>query len=84
MKIQATCKWEKERDETVAQYTERCLDGGDYGVGQLEAIGSGLEKTARALGRLLDLLATKGLLSAPEIVEVVENYHKSDATFLDT
>jgi hypothetical protein len=82
MKIRATSTWEKEREETVAQYAERCLDGSDYESGQIEAIGRGNEKNSRAIGRLLELLATKGLLTAPEVTRVVESYENADAKFL--
>jgi hypothetical protein len=82
MKIRATSTWEEEGDETVAQYAERCLDGSDYESGQLEAIGRGNENNSRAIGRLLELLAIKGILTAPEVTGIVENYQNADARFL--
>ena len=82
MKIKATLSYEKERDETIAQYTERCLDGSDSDSGQLEAIARGNDNNARAIGRLLEVLATKGMLTAPEITLIVENYQNADAKFL--
>jgi len=81
MKIH-TSTWEKERDETVAQYAERCLDGRDYESGQLESIGRGTENNRCAIGRLLELLATKGMLTAPEITCIAQGYENADAKFL--
>jgi hypothetical protein len=83
MKIHATSTWERKRDETVTQYAERCLDGSDLESGQLEAIERGNEKNSRAIGRLLELLAMKGLLTASEVTRIVSDYEVEDARFLN-
>lgn len=82
MKIKATARWEPERDETVSSYTERCLDGYSYENGQLETISDGVRKNASAIGRLLETLAEKGLLTAPEIVKIVEGYNNDEAKLI--
>jgi hypothetical protein len=71
MKIKATQSYEKERDETITQYVERCLDGSDYDSGQLETIARTGGNNSRAISRLIEVLASKGLLTAPEITGIV-------------
>lgn len=82
MKIKTTSYCGKLYIQTVTQYAERCLDGSDYGTGQIEAIERGNENNSRAIGRLLELLATKGLLTAPEVTWVVEKFRNDNAKFL--
>lgn len=84
MKIKATPSWEKELNETIYQYVKRKLDGYEYGSGQLEMIGRTSENNSEAIGRLLDLLSTKGLLTAPEVTKIVEGHEIDDAKFFLT
>ena len=82
MKIKATSPYEKERDETVSQYAERCLDGSSYGSGQIETVAESSGNNSRAIGLLLEVLASKGMLSAPEITGIVGRCEDADAKFL--
>ena len=81
MKIRATASYEHKRDETVSQFADRHLDGGGQGIGQMEALAGSVDKLAGSYSNLLELLAKKGLLTAPEVFEVVKGYANEDATF---
>jgi hypothetical protein len=50
---------------------EKILDGVDYEIGQLEAIESRAKQNSRALGSIIYLLRTKGLLSIEETVDIL-------------
>lgn len=81
MKIKATKTYEEDRDETVAEYTEYHLDGSECNSGQIETINRSCNNNRRAFGVLLELLATKGLITAPEITEIVEGDTNDNAKF---
>jgi len=71
MKITTECYGTKREFASIEEYTEYRLDGYDYGVGQIEATTAIAKNNAKALGRLLDLLVTKGLVTAEETGTVV-------------
>lgn len=81
MKIKATYNWETPKDETVAEYVERKLTERCHTRGTLEDIQFRSENTAKALGRLMQLLAARGLLSARDVVEIAENAQR-EAEFI--
>jgi hypothetical protein len=81
MKIKTSALYETERNETVAEYTERKLDGNDYGYGQVEAAAKSAEKASAAIGRLLEFMADNGILKAPDVTKIVEGYRRNDASF---
>ena len=72
MKIKTT-RWGFESVEQVSSYVERMLDD-NSDCGKLESIASSLSKSSSATARLIEILASKGLLTAGEIVEVVKGY----------
>lgn len=82
MKIKATPLYEEERDETVIHYAKRCLNRSDYHAGQMESMQANSDNITSAFGRLLELLASKGVLTAPEITGIVERWENEHATFL--
>jgi len=84
MKIKVPANYySKETTETIKEYTTHKLDGDDYGRGQLEAAEATTTNATDALGRLMETLAQKGLLSAPEITYIVEGKTSRDATFTE-
>ena len=64
------------RDGTmsVADYFDRCTDSLDYGAGALELARDKAEKTSRAVGRLCEVLHTKGLLTLDDISTISGGY----------
>ena len=83
MEIKATVPYEREREETVAHYAARHMDGSGYDTGHLEAIARSVDKITCSYGRLIEALAEKGLLTAPEVTQVVEGYTNIKATFIN-
>jgi hypothetical protein len=83
MKIQAPCIYEKPFDETVAEYTARCLDDRYGESGQLETLTTTCRNIRLSFGRLLEALASKRLLTAPEVTEIVTEVTNFDAKFLE-
>ena len=67
--------------ESLKDYAELMLDGDDYGNGVIEATANTARNNSQAIGRLLDLMAEKGLVSAEEITTVVEGYMPGVAIF---
>ena len=82
MKIKSTYEWEAPKDETVTQYAERSLAGFCCGSGQIETIDQRAINNSRAIGRLLEVLASKGLLTAPEVTRIVNRFENEDAQFI--
>lgn len=58
----------------VEDYVVSELNGESYDRGQIEAIEKTGENTVEAFGRLIDVLATKGLLDAKEIMQIIGDY----------
>jgi hypothetical protein len=81
MKILTPCLYETQRDETISEYAARCLDD-IYNEGHLESLTTSSRNVRLSFGRLLDALASKGLLTAPEVTEIVTDVTNSDAKFL--
>ena len=62
-------------DEEIDDITERHLNGDDYERGELEATRATADNAVKTLGKLLNILAEKELLSIKEIKEILElNY----------
>lgn len=59
---------------SLEEYAEYRLDGDDYGKGAMEAATDTARNNSRAIGRLLDHLAEKGLLNAAEVSNIVEGW----------
>ena len=70
----------------IEEYTAYILDGDCphpwKNVRRSEVALCQARNNSFAIGRLLDILAEKGILTAPEVVQVVKGYkHQSDAIF---
>lgn len=63
----------------ITEYVTRATSGGSYGNGALEDVRDAAENACAALGRLLDLMARRGTLTAPEVSWIAED-HFSDET----
>lgn len=81
MKIKTEIYGTKHEYGSLEEYAEYRLDGDDYGKGQMEATTDTAKNNSKAIGRLLDFLANKKLLTAKEAVTIVEGYLSGTATF---
>jgi len=83
MKILAAEPYQTPRDETVAQYAARCLGERDWDDGgAVEAAAREAQNCSKAIGNLLELMAEKGMLTAPDVTSIVDYYRRDDATFV--
>jgi hypothetical protein len=57
----------------IGALIERACDGHDYGTGALEAASRAASNAGAMLGRLIDLLASRGSLSAQDVLDLAEN-----------
>lgn len=73
-------------NESIKMYVENELNGDDYDRGSLESARATADNATEALGRLLDVLATKELLTAKDIVDIVTGYSDDyeDMTLVDS
>jgi len=76
-------EYEEREYPSLENYAEDILAASDYGVGALEQALGTANNTAAALGRLLDLLADKGQISAEDTVFVVKGYVQKGVTFCE-
>jgi len=84
MQIIVPCAYQiPDTEQDIASYAERELDACRFWDDPLDIAAKTAENTSKALGRLLDVLARKGLLTAPEITEVVEGHPNPKARFTD-
>ncbi len=83
MTITHTPVWQKERTETLEQYVSSQFDGYDYEGGQLENLRRTVRHQNKAFARLLDILAQKEIVSAPDITEIVRGVRDNAATLSD-
>ena len=81
MKIQTDDYGKVQEWQSLMEYAELKLDGDDYGKGRLEAAEDTARNNSKAIGRLLDLMADKGIVSANEVVIIIEGFISSDAVF---
>ena len=81
MKI-STERWGEKREyNSLEEYAEYRLDGDDHGKGQMEAATDTARNNSKAIGRLLDLLATKNLVTAEEVATIIDGYFSGSACF---
>ena len=73
MKVKET-SYPRDEYESIAEYAKSKLDGSHYDSGALEAAGQTADNCASAIGRLLDVLATRGVLHAKDVSEIVDGY----------
>lgn len=81
MKMKTESYGEVRRYQSLEDYAESKLDGDDYGKGAMEAAADTARNNSQAIGRLLDLMAEKGLVSAEEAATVVEGYMSGSTAF---
>ena len=81
MKIRTDSYGNVREYDSLEVYAAQKLDGDDYGVGRLEAAAATAANNSRAIGRLLDILAAKNMISADEAVKAVEGFFNGTADF---
>lgn len=59
---------------SVSTYVARSLDGNDYGRGQVESAAREAANASEAIGRLVQLLHEKGILTLSEVSFVAAGY----------
>ena len=69
MLVRSTC-WGKSQIESIPDLVSRSLNGDDYDRGALEASRATADATSRALGRLVEVLVGKKLLTVDELSQV--------------
>jgi hypothetical protein len=69
-KYEELAMW-NDQSNSIEVYVVGKLDGGDYGVGQIEEIYTQTNNNTKFLGKLCSLLHSKGLLTLNEIKELV-------------
>jgi hypothetical protein len=57
----------------IGTLIERTCDGHDYGTGALEAASRAASNAGAMLGRLIDLLVSRGNLSAQDVLDLAES-----------
>ena len=83
MTIVVPSKYQADFIGSIPSYAEATLNGGSWESGQLEATALTSRNNSRAIGRLLQLLASKGLLTAPEITGVIDIAENQEAVFTE-
>lgn len=81
MKIITHEEREMPRDETVSDYIFRSIHEGNV-WGGMETMERITANNTVAVGRLIELLAKKGMLTAPEVTSLVK-YEIKNAKFYD-
>lgn len=81
MKIVIPSRYEADFIGSIPSYTEATLNGRSYESGLLESTTLTSRNNSLAIGRLLQLLASKGLLTAPEITGIIDLVENQKATF---
>lgn len=58
---------EGQEPKPLSDVVESCMDGNDYGVGQIEAIADTARNCARLLGCIAEALVEKGIISLDDL-----------------
>jgi hypothetical protein len=66
----------------IEEYAVVRLSGDDYGVCALDAANATARNNSLAIGRLLDILAEKGVVSDYDVSMVVDGFSAGDISFL--
>jgi len=69
--------------DDLEDYAEAKLDGSECERGALEEAAATAANNSKALGRLLDLFAERGLISSDNVTYIVEGYTSVEAVFGD-
>ena len=67
--------------ESLEDYAEFRLDGSDYDRGIVEAAAATAQNNSKAIGRILDLLSSKQLVTAEEVATIIEGYRVGPSFF---
>jgi hypothetical protein len=67
---------------SLAEYVETCLNRDDYDKRALEAAADTASNNSKAIGKLLDTLADKGILFPEEVVNIIEGWTRYSAEFI--
>jgi len=73
MKIQIVT-YEGFKDKDIKDYIFHCLNGDDYDSGEMEAARKTADNVCEAFGKLIDLLTSKGLLTATDIKDIAGDF----------
>lgn len=79
MKIRVESYGDTDRYDSILDYASYALNGDDYGKGAVEAVTCTAENSSEAIGRLLDVLAAKGLVTAEEVGTILEGFCNPDS-----
>jgi len=74
--------YEGHKDTEVKDYIINCLDGNDYDRGALEATRKTADNACEAIGKLINILANKGLLTATEIKDIAGDFMSDSIEFV--
>jgi hypothetical protein len=83
MKIVIPSIYEADFIGSIPSYAEVVLSGRSYESGVLESTALTSRNNSLAIGRLLQLLASKGVITAPEITGVLDLVENKEATFTE-
>ena len=64
------------REMSIASAVEEALDGSDDRRGELETLQASARLNGEVLGRLVEVLAKTGTLSAPDVQHILGNPYK--------
>lgn len=78
MKIKYNNYGTKEEYSSIEQFAEYSLDGDDYGKGSLESAADTATNNSKAIGRLLEVLHSKNIVSDSDICNIIIGYGYED------
>lgn len=70
MNIRHEQKYRDPKEEPLALFVERALDGSDYESGALETARNTAYKAIEAISRLVEILAEKGILNGEDVARI--------------
>lgn len=74
MKLITEFYGKQESYDDLQSYALTKLRYDDYGIGLLEMAAGRSENNSKAIGRLLELLAAKGIINADDAVLIIDGY----------
>ena len=84
MKVRITSNldegWPKPKEYEIPHYVVETLCGDDYERGALEAARATADDAVACLGRLLDLLADRGVIGAADFEKIIHGFVDEDLT----
>ena len=82
MQIKSKQIFNRQCCEELCSYVERNMNVEGYDEDEISSLGRTSNNTVIAIAKLLEKLAEKGIISAPEITEIVGRY-QFDAEFVE-